>query len=99
MTGGRLSQFVLYAVFAAAAFAQLSEVWGEVSQAAGAAERLAELLAVEPDIRSPAHPVAASRARRAARSRSRTFASPTPAARRATDAQRRIVPRAGRARP
>jgi ATP-binding cassette, subfamily B, bacterial len=57
MTAGRLGQFVLYAVFAAAAFAQVSEVWGEVSQAAGAAERLAELLAVEPEIRSPAHPV------------------------------------------
>ncbi len=57
MTTGRLGQFVLYAVFAAAAFAQVSEVWGEVSQAAGAAERLAELLAVEPEIRSPANPV------------------------------------------
>jgi ATP-binding cassette subfamily B protein len=58
MTSGRLGQFVLYAVFAAAAFAQVSEVWGEVSQAAGAAERLSELLAVQPDIRSPAHPIA-----------------------------------------
>jgi ATP-binding cassette, subfamily B, bacterial len=58
MSGGRLGQFVLYAVFAAAAFAQLSEVWGEISQAAGAAERLAELLQVEPDIRSPANPIA-----------------------------------------
>jgi ATP-binding cassette subfamily B protein len=57
MTAGRLGQFVLYAVFAAAAFAQVSEVWGEISQAAGAAERLAELLTVEPEIRSPAHPV------------------------------------------
>ncbi|MEE8297585.1 MAG: ABC transporter transmembrane domain-containing protein, partial [Hyphomicrobium sp.] len=57
MTAGRLGQFVLYAVFAAAAFAQLSEVWGEISQAAGAAERLTELLAVEPEIRSPANPV------------------------------------------
>jgi len=58
MTVGRLSQFVLYAVFAAAAFTQVSEVWGEVSQAAGAAERLSELLMVEPEIRSPANPVA-----------------------------------------
>jgi ATP-binding cassette subfamily B protein len=58
MTTGRLGQFVLYAVFAAAAFAQISEVWGEVAQAAGAAERLAELLTVEPEIRSPANPVA-----------------------------------------
>ena len=57
MTTGRLGQFVLYAVFAGAAFAQISEVWGEVAQAAGAAERLTELLAVEPEIRSPANPV------------------------------------------
>ena len=57
MTTGRLGQFVLYAVFAGAAFAQMSEVWGEVAQAAGSAERLAELLTVEPDIRSPANPV------------------------------------------
>jgi ATP-binding cassette, subfamily B, bacterial len=58
MTGGTLSQFVLYAVFAGAALAELSEVWGEVSQAAGAAERLTELLAVVPEIQSPPHPVA-----------------------------------------
>ncbi len=57
MTGGRLGQFVLYALFAAGAVAELSEVWGEVQQAAGAAERLMELLTVEPDIRSPANPV------------------------------------------
>jgi ATP-binding cassette subfamily B protein len=57
MSGGRLGQFVLYAVLAAAAFVQLSEVWGEMAQAAGAAERLGELLQVEPDIRSPANPV------------------------------------------
>jgi len=58
MTVGRLSQFVLYAVFAGAAFAQVSEIWGDVSQAAGAAERLTELLVVEPEIRSPALPIA-----------------------------------------
>jgi len=57
MTGGRLGQFVLYAVFAAGALAELSEVWGEVNQAAGAAERLAELLAIQPDITSPAAPI------------------------------------------
>jgi ATP-binding cassette subfamily B protein len=58
MTAGRLSQFVLYAVFAAAGLGQLSEVWGELSQAAGAAERLFEILAVEPAIVRPARPVA-----------------------------------------
>ena len=56
MTVGRLSQFVLYAVFAGASFAQVSEIWGEISQSAGAAERLAELLALKPDIRSPDNP-------------------------------------------
>ena len=56
MTGGRLGQFVLYAVFAAGAMAELSEVWGEMSSAAGAAERLSELLAEVPEIRSPAKP-------------------------------------------
>jgi ATP-binding cassette subfamily B protein len=35
----------------------LSEVWGELSQAAGSAERLAELLAVEPEIKAPPRPV------------------------------------------
>ncbi len=58
MTGGRLGQFVLYALFAAGALAELSEVWGEVSQAAGSAERLAELLKVEPAIQSPPSPKA-----------------------------------------
>ncbi len=57
MTGGRLGQFVLYALFAAGAMAELSEVWGEMSQAAGAAERLSELLAEVPEIRSPDSPV------------------------------------------
>ena len=41
ISGGRLGQFVLYAMFASGAIAELSEVWGEIAQAAGAAERLA----------------------------------------------------------
>ncbi|MCB1506764.1 MAG: ATP-binding cassette domain-containing protein [Hyphomicrobiaceae bacterium] len=57
ITGGRLGQFVLYALFAAGAMAELSEVWGEMSQAAGSAERLSELLAEVPEISSPANPV------------------------------------------
>jgi ATP-binding cassette subfamily B protein len=56
MTAGALGQFVLYAVFAAGALGELSQMWGEISQAAGAAERLAELLAVEPAITPPARP-------------------------------------------
>jgi ATP-binding cassette, subfamily B, bacterial len=58
ISAGRLSQFVLYAVFAAAGLGQLSEVWGEVSQAAGAAERLFEILNVRRAITSPARPSA-----------------------------------------
>ena len=53
---GTLGQFLLYAVFGAGALGALSEVWGELSLAAGAAERLAELLAEEPAIRAPANP-------------------------------------------
>ena len=56
MTGGTLSQFVLYAVLAASAAGGLSEVWGEVAQCMGAAERLSELLQVESKIKSPRHP-------------------------------------------
>ena len=56
MSGGRLTQFMLYAAFAAGALAELSEVWGEVQQAAGAAERLIQLLGVPNEIASPASP-------------------------------------------
>jgi ATP-binding cassette, subfamily B, bacterial len=53
---GRLGQFILYAAFAAAALGQLSEVWGEVSAASGAAERLFEILRVKSAISAPASP-------------------------------------------
>ncbi len=56
MSAGRLGQFILYAVFAAAALGQLSEVWGEISAASGAAERLFEILRISPDIAAPASP-------------------------------------------
>lgn len=58
MTGGQLSSFVMYALLSAVALAAVAEVWGDVQLAAGAAERLFELLAVEPEIRVAAHPVA-----------------------------------------
>jgi ATP-binding cassette subfamily B protein len=61
ISAGRLSQFILYAAFAAGALGQLSEVWGEISQASGAAERLFELLHVKPQIAPPAHPRALPR--------------------------------------
>src|SRR5665213_3487437 len=56
ITPGRLGQFVLYAAFAAAGLGQLSEVWGEVSAASGAAERLFEILRVKSQIAAPASP-------------------------------------------
>lgn len=56
LTGGTLGQFVLYAAFAAGALGALSQVWGEVQSAAGAAERLAEILDVEPALNSPDQP-------------------------------------------
>jgi len=58
MTGGVLGQFVLYAMFVAISAASLSEVWGEVQRAAGAMERLLELLDAEPAIQAPAEPTA-----------------------------------------
>ena len=58
MTGGELSQFLLSAVLGASALGQLSEVWSEVSQAAGAAARIGEILAVEPRIVAPRAPLA-----------------------------------------
>jgi ATP-binding cassette subfamily B protein len=57
MTGGELSAFVLYAVMLATSGASLSEVWGEVQRAAGAAERLLEVLAQRPGIAAPAVPL------------------------------------------
>jgi ATP-binding cassette subfamily B protein len=56
LSPGTLGQFLLYSVFAAGALGALSEVWGELSQAAGAAERLTEILTEIPGIQAPAHP-------------------------------------------
>ncbi len=56
MSAGRLSQFVLYAVFAASSLGQLSEVFGQLAAAAGAAERISVLLATSPRVREPAAP-------------------------------------------
>lgn len=58
LSPGALGQFVLYAAFAAGGLGELSQVWGEVSQAAGAAEHIAVLLAEEPAIADPSAPVA-----------------------------------------
>jgi ATP-binding cassette subfamily B protein len=56
ITPGRLGQFLLYAAFAATGLGQLSEVWGEVSAASGASERLFEILRVKSAITAPASP-------------------------------------------
>lgn len=58
LSGGRLGQFVLYAMFVGGALGQLSEVWGEVQQSAGAAERLSELLDAEPAVVEIERPIA-----------------------------------------
>lgn len=66
MTPGELSQFILYAVMVASGLGALSEVWGEVLQAAGAAERLMELLSTKPQIEAPPYPIALPRPARGA---------------------------------
>ncbi|VXB68647.1 ABC transporter transmembrane domain-containing protein [Massilia sp. 9I] len=56
MTGGDLGQFILYASIVAGSIGALSEVMGEAQRAAGATERLLELLAARSDIQDPLHP-------------------------------------------
>ncbi len=56
MTGGDLGQFILYASIVAGSVGALSEVMGEAQRAAGATERLLELLAARSDIQDPAQP-------------------------------------------
>ena len=58
MSGGELGQFLLYTIFVAASAAGLSEMWGEVQRAAGAMERLVELLETETAIVTPSPPLA-----------------------------------------
>jgi ATP-binding cassette subfamily B protein len=56
MSGGTIAAFVIYGGLLAGAFGNLSEVYGDLLRAAGASERLAELLNAEPEIRAPAKP-------------------------------------------
>jgi len=58
MTGGDLGQFILYASIVAGAIGALSEVMGEAQRAAGATERLLELLSVKSEIQNPQHALA-----------------------------------------
>ncbi|MDK2124760.1 ABC transporter transmembrane domain-containing protein [Parachitinimonas caeni] len=59
MTGGELSQFILYAVVTAGAIGAIAEVWGDLQRAAGAAERLMQLLSLRSPVeeRTPPAPL------------------------------------------
>jgi ATP-binding cassette, subfamily B, bacterial len=57
ISGGTIAAFVLYGGLLAGAFGALSEVYGDLLRAAGASERLGELLDAQPDIRAPSKPV------------------------------------------
>ena len=61
MSVGALIQFVIYAVMVAGAVGALSEIWGELQRAAGATERLVELLGTEDSVKDPARPAALPR--------------------------------------
>ncbi|MEM9247574.1 MAG: ABC transporter transmembrane domain-containing protein [Pseudomonadota bacterium] len=58
MSAGELVQFVIYAAIMAGSVAALSEIWGELQRAAGATERLVELLGAEDSVKDPAAPAA-----------------------------------------
>jgi ATP-binding cassette subfamily B protein len=57
ISAGQLSAFVFYAALVAGSVGALSESWGELQRAAGATERLLELLAAQPEVRRPDVPV------------------------------------------
>jgi ATP-binding cassette subfamily B protein len=56
MSGGQLGQFLMYAFFVGSSATALSSLWGEIQRAAGAMERLAELLQARPELRVPDEP-------------------------------------------
>jgi ATP-binding cassette subfamily B protein len=56
MSGGQLGQFLMYAMVVGSSAAALSSLWGEIQRAAGAMERLSELLQAEPAIQAPPDP-------------------------------------------
>jgi len=56
MSGGQLGQFLMYAFFVGSSATALSSLWGEIQRAAGAMERLTELLQAQPEIRAPVDP-------------------------------------------
>jgi ATP-binding cassette subfamily B protein len=77
MTAGALSAFVFYAAVVATGAGTVSEVWGELQRAAGATERLFELLDARPEIIAPIDPVPAPAAPRAIEFDAVSFAYPT----------------------
>lgn len=78
LTGGTVAAFVFTGALVAGAFGALTEVYGELLRGAGAAGRLAELLAQVPEIKAPAHPVSLPQpARGALRFDNVTFHYPT----------------------
>ena len=56
MTGGLLVQFIFFGVLVAGGVGSMSEIWGDLQRAAGASERLMELLHEKPAIAAPANP-------------------------------------------
>jgi ATP-binding cassette subfamily B protein len=76
LSAGDLSAFVFYCAVAAGAVAAISEVWGDLQRAAGATERLCELLETVPAIVAPAQPAAAPRAVRSVEFDAVSFAYP-----------------------
>ena len=61
MSAGQLVQFVIYAVLVAGAVGALSEIWGELKRAAGATERLVEMLGAQDPVQDPSAAVALPR--------------------------------------
>lgn len=61
MTPGELVQFLIYAVMVAGSVGALSEIWGELQRAAGATERLVELLTVDDPVQDQASPMPLAR--------------------------------------
>ena len=56
LSGGALAQFVFFAVVVAGAFGSISEIYGDLQRAAGATERLLDLLDMTPDVAAPPNP-------------------------------------------
>ncbi|MGD0189517.1 MAG: ABC transporter transmembrane domain-containing protein [Rhizomicrobium sp.] len=78
MTAGQLFQFIFYAGLVAGGVGALSETWGDLQRAAGASERLAELLRAQPDVTAPEKPVPLTKPARGAVSfRSVSFRYPS----------------------